>query len=133
MAWGSSASNIELQRPINRATVEQAYRLAKLGQKHKRFGMAETGMRIARLPRDSRDHSKFLKVLDQAAEILYTIAEEQYGRTIRDPGTVHAERVTPTEYQAWREAFRTADAGDPCEAFAWIYGAAAWLAELYVW
>jgi hypothetical protein len=117
---------LELERPINRDTVEAAYRYALDAQKAGRAGVPEAGLRLAR-----QRHDQLLKVLDQGAEVLDEMVESQRGRTRRDWGTVRSERAYPTEAGLWRAAYETADAGQPVPQLGYIYGAAAWLAGLY--
>lgn len=120
-----SKKQIELPRPINRTTVEMAHRMAIQGQERQALHFCETGMRVARA-----QDPKLLLVLDRATEILHQMAEEQSGQTRREAGASKAQKVTPTEVQLWREAYKLCDAGEPIRHFAWIYGAAAWLAGL---
>jgi len=67
-----------------------------------------------------------LKTLDAGAEILHEINAEQQGNNVLSSG----ERIDATEFSLWREAFKSADEGQPMEQFCWIYGAAALLSGL---
>jgi hypothetical protein len=119
-------STLELARPINSRTVEDAYRLAMAHRERGLVGIFETGRRLAR-----ERNPKLLLALEKGAEVLNAIAEEQHGRTSRDWGTPRGMRVWPTEASLWREAYKSADSGNPLDNFGWIYGSAAWLAGLY--
>ena len=111
---------------VNRETVERAYRMANEAQKRgspRDWAWCDQGFRAA-LARDT----ELLRALDQAAEVMVAMNEEQYGRMQRDTSLTESERVTPTEVQLWREAYKLADEGRPTKHFAWIYAAAGWLA-----
>jgi hypothetical protein len=112
----------ELPEWINETTVEDAYRRAIRAQQARRERLAAAGLRAAKA-RDSR----LLKALEGGAEILRRMSERQLGAQGLD---VAGRRVPATEYQLWRNAYTTADAGTPEENYAWIYGAAAILAGL---
>lgn len=116
---------IELEKPINSATVEEAYRQAIEHQRGQRLSFAEKGLRLARAR-----HPKLLQALDKAANVIDAQAESQYGQTRRSLHTDFAHRLAPTEVHLWREAYRLADSGEPIYELCWIYGAAAWLAGL---
>ena len=92
-----------------------------LFQRQGRMGLAEAGMRAARA-RDSR----FLKALEGGAEILHQLSARQLGHNYSAAGI----RMEATEAQLWKEAYKSADRGDPMVQFRWIYGAAAELAGL---
>lgn len=115
------AAGIELPDWINESTVERAYGRAMLFQKQGRMGMAEAGMRAARA-RDGR----LLKALEGGAEILHQMSARQLGHNYNAAGI----KMEATEAQLWREAYKSADSGDPMVQFRWIYGAAAHLAGL---
>lgn len=119
-------SNIQLPRPITLVTVERAHAMAIAGQRRQELGFCEAGMRIAR-----SKHPALLLALDKAANVLDHAAEDQSGRSRRDPGASRSEKVFPTEAALWREAYRLMDAGEPIQHFAWIYAAGAWLAGLH--
>ena len=93
-----------------------------MAQMQRRRGFADKGWRAAK----ARD-PKLLKALECGAEIIGQMTEEQYGRTMRDPGADFAQTKGTTEQHLWREAYRLCDEGRPIENFCWIYGAAAWL------
>jgi hypothetical protein len=122
-------AKIEIPEWINPTTVEHAHRQAilvtKKGHEQRRKHLAEGGMRAAR----ARD-PKLMLVLEHATGVLNQMAEDQYGRTRRDPGTYRSQRVELTEFTMWREAYAAADRGEPVPHFALIYGAAAELAGL---
>lgn len=116
------AAFIELPEWINEATVEEAYRRASRAQQARRESLARTGLRAA------RDRNPLLmKALEGGAEVLRRMSERQLGASGLDVG---GRRVPATEFQLWRNAYTTADAGDPEQNYEWIYGAAAILAGL---
>ena len=117
---------IDLPMPINRRTVEKAHAMAIRGPQDKAYGFMQAGMRAARA-----QDPKLLLAMDKAANVMDALAERQQGRTRRDTGTVHSNRVESTEVQLWREAYRLCDEGVPLAHFGWIYAAAAWLAGLH--
>ncbi len=119
------AAGIELSEQVTRHTVERAHRASHLAQRMGLDGWAEVGWRAA-VARDPL----LLKVMDQAANILHGMQEEQIGRHQRAQSTVYAEKSDLTEYAAWREAFRLADEGQPERALLWVYGAGAALAGI---
>jgi hypothetical protein len=121
---------IELAQFITRKSVEHVYgKVQETRERTKRDSALPSivliGMRAAR----ARD-PKLLTALEKGAEVIHQIAEEQYGRTMRDGASTHAERVWPTEAQLWREAYVTVDSGNVCEPLAWIYAMGAILAGL---
>lgn len=120
-----SAAHVELSEVVDRRTVERAWIRAKEAQRANRRAFAEKGMRAAH----ARD-PKLLKALEQAAEVLTAMNEEQLGQTQRGVTATMAERSVPTEVSLVREAYRLADEGHASIHFAWIYGAAAELAGL---
>jgi len=113
------AAYVELEEWINADTVERAYRKARMSQRDGRQNFADCGWRAAR----ARD-AKLLKTLEMATEVLRKMSEMQLGTHGHDVG---GKNVEATEYQLWREAYKTLDAGEPMRHFEWIYGAAAWL------
>jgi hypothetical protein len=110
--------------PINRHTVEHVYARGLRAQRTQDNEYANKGMRAAQAK--SRT---LLLALERGTEILHQIAEEQYGRSIRDGSLTHRP-VWPTELSLWREAYIAADRGEPMKQFCWIYGMAAELAGL---
>jgi len=126
---------IELQQPVNRYTVERAYRRAKEWQ---REGSSKRSLASQALRALSARDPKLLLVLEKSADVVGNQADEQYGRTRRDPGATRAEQAEMTEASLWREAYRVAaDLVKPNEplpqdahAYAWLYAAAADLAGI---
>lgn len=116
-------NHVELEDFLSLGRVEEAHRQALLQQERGNQNFADTGFRAAR----ARD-SKLLKVLEESANIIDRLQEEQLGRTMRSTGSTFAESKGTTEAQMWREAYRLCDEGNPIRNFEWIYGAAAWLA-----
>ena len=116
------SNHVEIEEFVNIGKVEEAHRQALLAQQNRRQSFADTGFRAAR-QRDAR----LLKVLEIAATLMDKAQEDQYGRTMRDPGAAFAHTKGTTEVQLWREAYRLCDEGNPIRNFEWIYGAAAWL------
>lgn len=114
-----------LQRNVNPARAEELHR--RVGQMSERgqIHLAERGMRIARAA-----PLALLQTLEGVAETLDAMAEAQAGRTRRDTGTAGGYRVEPTIVQAWKEAYRTADAGTPAISYAYYYAAAAEFASI---
>ena len=124
------ANHVELEGFITAERVEWAHREANKAHERGNQSFAQTGLRAARA-RDDR----MLKVMEQAANILHQMSEEQMGQTRRmavhsaDNYRASAEH---TEMAMWREAYRLLDEGHikpdtmnhPLE---WIYGAAALL------
>jgi hypothetical protein len=129
-APGGGSARIEVASFVTRKSVEHVYgKVQGLRERTKRDptlpSIVLVGMRAAR----ARD-PKLLIALEKGAEVVHQIAEEQYGRTMRDGASTHAERVWPTEAQLWREAYVTVDSGNVCEPLAWIYAMGAILAGL---
>jgi hypothetical protein len=108
---------IEIPEWVNERTIEMAYREAQRAQESRQERVAAAGMRAAK----ARD-PKLLKALEGGAETLRKMSERQLGVSGMDVGGI---RVQATEYQLWRNAYTTVDSGQPHEAYAWIYGAAA--------
>lgn len=119
------AAGIELSERVTRHSVERAHRASHLAQRMEMDRWAEVGWRAA-VARDP----VLLKVMDQAANILHGMQEEQIGRHQRAQSTVESQKSDLTEYAVWREAFRLADEGMPERAFLWVYGAGAALAGI---
>jgi hypothetical protein len=115
------AAGIELPDWINDTTVERAYGRAMLFQRQGKMSMAEAGLRAARA-RDGR----LLKALEGGAEVLHRMSSSQLGHNYQAAGV----KMEATEAQLWREAYKSADRGEPMVQFRWIYGAAAELAGL---
>jgi hypothetical protein len=115
------AAGIEIPEWITDTTVERAYGRAMRFQREGRMGMAEAGLRAAKA-RDGR----LLKALEGGAEVLHRISSNQFGHNYKAAGI----KMEATEAQLWREAYKTADRGEPMVQFRWIYGAAAELAGL---
>ena len=124
------ANHVEIEEFISRERVEWAHRRANIAFERGDQAFAQVGLKAAKA-RDSR----LLKVLEQAAEHLDAMSEEQMGRTRR--ASVHSTdnyrlSAEHTESTMWREAYRLMDEGK-IEAWAanhpleWIYGAAALL------
>lgn len=114
------AAYVELLEWINAETVEHAYRRARRAQREGNQRFADQGWRVA-----LKGDAKMLKVLELATEILRKMSEQQLGIHGLDVEGTYAEA---TEYNLWREAYKSMDAGKPMRNFEWIYGAAAWLA-----
>lgn len=112
---------VELAGHVTFELVEQAYRTAVRRQEAGQLHWTDAGWRAAR----ARD-PKLLKVLEHCTEVLDKADEAQRGRTRRCAEKL-SEQVATTETQLFREAYRTADMGDPAEPLRWIYGAAAWI------
>lgn len=120
----------ELRESFTQRDVEQAFRWANEGGDNwqanpKVRSAAEQGIRLARA-RDPR----MLAALERTAEVMDKLAESQVGRTIRDPGLEFAMKKTPTQTQIAREAYLTADRGDPAPTFGLVYAAVAKMAHL---
>ena len=116
---------VELPDFVNPYGVEAAHRRANEEQQKGNWAWGTLGLRAAR----ARD-PKVLKVLELASGILNQLEEDQR-REHRRTSDVYGETKETTEYQMWREAYATADRGEPCENLMWIYGAAAWLAGIH--
>lgn len=123
-------TRIEIPEWINAKTVEHAYGRARLAMRRRDYAFSEKGMRAARA-KDPR----LLLALEHGTTILDNLADAQHGQTRRDPWT-HEHRwnessdVELTEVALWRNAYESADRGEPMPELAWIYGAAAELAGL---
>ena len=113
---------VEIEDFVTPYLVELAHRRANEEQQRGNWDWALIGLRAVRdrVP-------KILKALEQSAEILQKMEEDQRRETRRTDDRYSHTKET-TEYQMWREAYKTADAGDPCENLMWIYGAAAFVA-----
>jgi hypothetical protein len=109
-----------LQYSVTPARAEEIHR--RVGQMSERGQIhhAERGMRIAK----ARPLA-FLQALEGVAENLDAMAEAQGGETRRSNSTAGGYRVEPTIVQAWKEAYRTVDAGTPAISYAYYYAAAA--------
>jgi beta-lactamase superfamily II metal-dependent hydrolase len=116
------AAFIELPEWINERTVERAYRLAKVAQYKRNDTPYKVGMQAARQRSPS-----LLKALEGGSIILQRMSERQMGVHGMDVGGIMVEA---TEYQMWKNAYTTADKGNPEENYAWIYASAAYLAGL---
>ena len=118
---------IELPNPVTPTSVEWVYNRAKRMQTMGRLGYMRQGFRAAK----ARD-PKLLAVLEQGAEVLNKMQEDQLGRTRRSSSATGAERADQTPYSIWRESYRLADAGRPIDNFAWLYAAAGELAGVVI-
>lgn len=116
---------IELPRPVNRSTVEEAWRRARAAHKRQDLDFGKKGMRAAR-----DRNPKLMLALEQASEVLHQLAHEQYGQTEMRMSSTGHRGLEPGEYKLWREAYRLADEGQPLRHLEYIYGAAFWLAGL---
>jgi O-acetylhomoserine/O-acetylserine sulfhydrylase-like pyridoxal-dependent enzyme len=116
------AAYVELPEWINERTVERAYRLAQIAQHRRNDIPYKVGMAAAR-----KRSPSLLKALEGGSIILQRMSEKQMGVHGVDVGGI---RVEATEYQMWKNAYTTADAGNPEENYAWIYASAAYLAGL---
>lgn len=118
------AAAIELPYPINRKTVEDAYRVVNRARRDGIGRYTLAGRRAAR----ARD-PKLLLALQKGAEVLQKMTEEQAGPHGFDVGGV---RVQHTEFQMWRNAYTAADKGNAEEEgqYMHLYGMAALLAGL---
>lgn len=115
---------IEIDVPEDK--IEYAYGLAKQMQENRVQAFADVGLRAAR----ARD-PKMLKIMEKAAEYVTRLAENQNGRTRRSTAN-YGEKAEFTEVGLWREAYKAMDEGRAMYEFQWIYGAGAWLANLYI-
>ena len=109
------------QGSLNKKSVETMSQRANLMSEQNRMSWVERGMRIVR----DRE-PKVMRILEQAAELMGEINEEQYGETQRRKshrGTSLGVQATDTSL--WQEAFRLADEGKPSIHFGWLYAAAA--------
>jgi hypothetical protein len=116
------AAYVELPEWINDYTVERAYRRAREAQYCRNDIPYAVGMRAAR-----KRSPTLLKALEGGAVVLQRMSERQMGVHGIDVGGI---RVPATEYQMWKNAYTTADAGNPEENYAWIYASAAYLAGI---
>jgi hypothetical protein len=117
-----SHSHIEIEEFVTPERVEYAYGLAQKYQALGRQSFADVGWRAAR----ARD-PKLLLALEKGAEIVDKMTEQQFGRTMREPGQDFGKTKGTTVQNMWREAYRMCDEGTPLQNFEWVYGAAAWL------
>ncbi len=109
------------QGSLDKKTVETMSQRANLMSEQNRVSWVEKGMRIVR----ARE-PKVMRILEQAAELMGAINEEQHGETQRrasHKGTSMGVQATDTSL--WQEAFRLADIGVPSIHFGWLYAAAA--------
>jgi hypothetical protein len=84
------------------------------------IGAAERGFRVAKAA-----PPLFMQALEKMAEVLDSMGEAQYGETRRDTATATGHRVEATVIQAWKEAYRSADSGEPAIAYGYYYAALA--------
>lgn len=120
-------NHVELPNFVTARAAERAYGRAMEMLKTRDHDMATIGMRAAR-----DRNPRIMAALDQVAEHVVKIGEEQFGRTRRttfDRGDL-PRVVEPTEAALWRQAYEWADKGEPLEQFMWIYAAAAEVAGL---
>lgn len=118
---------IEVAEQVSEVTVVRAYKRAiELKDAWSvNASKAAAGMRAAK----ARD-PKLLMVLERCAEVMHAINERELGQYQRNKGTAYSHRFEPQEVQWWREAYRTADKGDPLEACMWMYAAAGEMAGI---
>lgn len=111
-------SAIVVQRPIDTAGAAEA--LHRLANRLFESGymVSEAASRAVR----ARD-PQILAVIEQQATMVARIAEEQHGQTRRM--TTAWWRPEPTMVQSWREAYTSADKGEPNNAFIPYYTAVA--------
>jgi hypothetical protein len=119
------AAGVELPYAVNRISVERAYRSVRIAQQQKRDGVGAMGLRAAKAR-----NPKLLLALQRGSEVLRGMAEEQTGGSGFDVGGI---RVQPTEYTLWKNAYETADKGEPAVPYQWIYAAAGILAGVITW
>lgn len=114
-------SSTEITEFVTPRAVESIYRRAtEVHNNLSRYtSQIEQGMRAAKA-RDPR----LLTVLEKGAALLDQLADEQYGRTRRDPSAPFSMRVPITEAKFWQEAYRLADQGDPLPQAGHLYAAA---------
>ncbi len=105
-------------RPITRRSVEQIYRRAMTGSESGAAHLVNKGVRAAR----ARD-PYLMRGLEQCAEIITQMAEEQRGATRRGASVSRSEAVESTEAQIFKKAYEHADRGDALTHYGWIYGA----------
>ena len=113
---------IELEKDINRQTVETAYRRAKQAQQRHTYG-SERWSSVAFNHAKNRD-PKVLSVLEKAANVLNQLWEDQLGEYSRGDDIAESHKSKPIEVQMWSEAYRLADEGRAIQQFKWIYYAA---------
>jgi len=122
------ANHVELDGFITVERVEWAHREANKAHERGHQMFAAIGLKAAKA-RDDR----MLKVLEQAANLLHQMSEDQMGQTRRSSVNTDNHRMSAehTEVAMWREAYRLMDEGiDPAtkvHPLEWIYGAAALL------
>jgi hypothetical protein len=118
------AGHIEVENFITPKAVEWAYGRCMRAQERRDQSFADIGWRAA-TARDDR----FLKVLEQSAEILHAASEAQTGQT-RRMATVsdnYSNSAEHTETGLFKGAYQSVDMGEPHRAYEWIYGAVALL------
>lgn len=105
-------------RPIESfETAERVHRLSRKIMDHNEVDVMSIALRAVR----ARDPN-VLWVCERMAEWVTAEAEKQFGETIRDGSRVNC---LPPEAKVWQRAYEHADRGDPVQAFAAMYGAAA--------
>jgi hypothetical protein len=119
----TTATESAFKSSLTRERIEHAYSMAVKARDNRNHSFAAIGMRAAK----ARD-PKLLVALEAMAETTGKMQEEQIGRLMRSPDSTFAESKGTTEHQLCREAYRMVDQGTPIENFAWIYGAAAYMA-----
>jgi len=113
---------IELVKNIDRYTVETSYKRAKEAQLKNSYG-SDRWSSLAFNHAKNRD-PKILLALEQAANVMNQIWEEQLGNYARQHDIAENHKSKPIEVQMWTEAYRLADEGNAIRHFKWIYYAA---------
>lgn len=117
---------IERAYSVDINVIERALKRSQELVQRKVVGHQEAGLRAARA-RDPR----MMLALEDIAEQLDRAVESQHGRTLRGVSTSYADRTWPTLATMFREAYRTADAGNPEAGLIGCYGAAAVLSRIW--
>ena len=108
-------------------TIQRAEKMSALAREIASTWPASTKARVYRIAMRAvraRDR-KMLTALERVAELVDARAEEQYGQTSRSPGSAYSESFRPTEAAMWREAYASADHGDPLRQLVNYYAAVA--------
>jgi len=110
---------IELKQNIDRNSVEDAYRRAKIAQEKNTYGSARWSAKALNHARN-RD-PRILNALEKASNVLNAMWEDQLGEYSRGVDVEHSHTSKPVEVSLFQEAYRLADEGNAIPQLKWIY------------
>lgn len=118
---------IVLPEPINAQSAEKIFRRANemANQPVPALGYADAGLMAAVMK-----NPYLMKAMEDLAEVIDKIAENQLGQTRRAASATFAASIEPAQAVIVREAYRTMDEGKPAPQYGFLYAAAAELQGL---